>query len=237
MSGTVQDSSGAVVQGATVTIVNNATGESVRAERTNASGFFTVTLLRAGTYNVRVESPNFAVEELRDVTVRATETTRLTATLKVKTVTESAEVQSEAVTVKTTDATTGESMAGQSIRELPLATRNFQQLLATNAGASSSLNSAAQLGRGDVRINVNGGREDNNSYQIDGIGANDPTNGGELAYTPLPSPDSIQEFKVSTSLYDATQGRNGGGNINAVLKSGTLKYHFDVFEYFRTTFS
>jgi hypothetical protein len=235
MSGTVQDSSGAVVQGATVTIVNTATGESIRAERTNAAGFFTVTLLRAGTYNVRVESPNFAVEELRDVTVRATETTRLTATLKVKTVTESAEVQSEAVTVKTTDATTGESMAGQSIRELPLATRNFQQLLATNAGASSSLNSAAQLGRGDVRINVNGGREDNNSYQIDGIGANDPTNGGELAYTPLPSPDSIQEFKVSTSLYDATQGRNGGGNINAVLKSGTLKYHFDVFEYFRNT--
>jgi hypothetical protein len=108
-----------LIQGATVTIVNTATGESIRAERTNASGFFTATLLRAGTYNVRVESPNFAVEELRDVTVRVTETTRLTATLKVKTVTESAEVQSEAVTVKTTDATTGESMAGRSIRELP----------------------------------------------------------------------------------------------------------------------
>ena len=129
----------------------------------------------------------------------------------------------------------GPARAGQTIRELPLATRNFQQLLATNGGSSSSLNSAAQLGRGDVRINVNGGREDNNSYQIDGISANDPTNAGELACTPLPSPDSIQEFEVSTSLYDAAQGHNGGGNINAVLKSGTLNYHFDVFEYFRNT--
>jgi hypothetical protein len=141
----------------------------------------------------------------------------------------------EAALVKTADATTGESLSGQTITELPLATRNFQQLLALSAGASSSLNAAAQLGRGDVRINVNGGREDNNNYQIDGVGANDPTNIGELANTPLPSPDSIQEFRVGTSLYDATQGRNGGGNINAILKSGTLNFHFDVFEYFRNT--
>jgi hypothetical protein len=85
-----------------------------------------------------------------------------------------------------------------------------------------------------VSMNVNGGRDDNNNYQIEGIGANDNSI-GELNNTPLPSPDVIQEFKVSTSLYDATQGRNGGGNINAILKTGGADYHVDAFEYFRNT--
>lgn len=235
ISGTVEDSSGGVVTGAKVEIVSTATNELLRSETTNASGFFTVTLLPAGAYVVRVNAPGLTETSLRDVIVRVTETTRLTISLKAKTIEEKVEVRANVENVKTTDATTGESLGGQTIRELPLATRNFQQLLALSAGASSSLNSAAQLGRGDVRINVNGAREDNNNYQIEGIGANDPTNLGELANTPLPSPDAIQEFKVSTSLYDATQGRNGGGNINAVLKSGTDTVHYDVFEYFRNT--
>jgi len=77
-------------------------------------------------------------------------------------------------------------------------------------------------------MHVNGGREDNNNYLIDGITVADYAF-GELTYTPLPSPDAIEEFKVSTSLYDATQGRNGGGNINATLKSGTSAFHGDPF--------
>lgn len=235
ISGTVQDSSGAVVPNATVQLVSTSTGAVVRTENTNASGLFSFTLLPVDTYTVQVDAPSFAQTTLRNVVVRVTETTRLTVSLKPRSFNEKIEVMAEVAAVKTADATTGESLGGQTIRELPLATRNFQQLLALSAGASSSLNAAAQLGRGDVRINVNGGREDNNNYQIDGIGANDPTNIGELAYTPLPSPDSIQEFKVGTSLYDATQGRNGGGNINAILKSGTTDFHFDVFEYFRNT--
>jgi hypothetical protein len=107
-------------------------------------------------------------------------------------------------------------------------------LLTLSAGASSDLNGASQLGRGEVFIHVNGGREDNNNYLIEGISAADYAF-GELTYTPLPNPDSIEEFKVSTSLYDASQGRNGGGNVNATLKSGTLKFHGDLWEYFRNT--
>jgi hypothetical protein len=144
------------------------------------------------------------------------------------------EVQSQVEQVNTTDATTGQSLGAQTITDLPLATRNFQQLLTLSTGASSDLNNAAQLGRGNVFIHVNGGREDNNNYLIDGITVADYAF-GELTYTPLPSPDSIQEFKVSTSLYDATQGRNGGGNINATLKSGTNHFHGDLWEYFRNT--
>jgi hypothetical protein len=85
-----------------------------------------------------------------------------------------------------------------------------------------------------VFIHVNGGREDNNNYLIDGISVADYAF-GELTYTPLPNPDAIDQFKVSTSLYDATQGRNGGGNVNATLKTGTAQYHGDAWEYFRNT--
>jgi hypothetical protein len=85
-----------------------------------------------------------------------------------------------------------------------------------------------------VRIDVNGGREDNNNYLIEGVSASDYSF-GELTYTPVPNPDDIQEFKVGTSLYDATQGRNGGGNINAILKSGSSSFHGDLWEYFRNT--
>ena len=89
------------------------------------------------------------------------------------------------------------------------------------------------MGRGDVRIIVNGQREDNNNYLIEGISATD-YNVAELTNTPLPNADVIQEFKVQTSLYDATQGRNGGGNINAILKTGTRQYHGDAYEFSAT---
>src|SRR5437879_9894543 len=120
------------------------------------------------------------------------------------------------------------------IRNLPLSTHNFQQLLTLTSGTNSDLNASASLGWGDVRIEVNGQREDNNNYLIEGISATD-YNVAELTNTPLPSPDVVQEFKVQTSLYDATQGRNGGGNINAILKTGTKTFHGSLFEFFRNT--
>ncbi|HEV3307997.1 MAG TPA: carboxypeptidase-like regulatory domain-containing protein [Candidatus Sulfotelmatobacter sp.] len=234
INGIVQDASGAVVANAKVSVTNEATGEVVRQLTTDASGLFTATLLPVGTYSVELTAVGFPLTKFPGVVVRITETTRMTAVLKVNTVKEVVEVQSQVEQVNTTDATTGQSLGAQTITDLPLATRNFQQLLTLSAGASSDLNGAAQLGRGQVYMHVNGGREDNNNYLIDGITVADYAF-GELTFTPLPSPDAIQEFKVSTSLYDATQGRNGGGNINATLKSGTNKFHGDLWEYFRNT--
>ena len=234
ISGVVQDASGAVIANAKVNIKSEATGEDLRQVTTDSSGLFTATLLPVGSYSVEVTAPGFPVTTFPGVVVRITETTRMTASLKVNTVKQVVEVQSQVEQVNTTDATTGQSLGAQTITDLPLATRNFQQLLTLSSGASSDLNGAAQLGRGSVFIHVNGGREDNNNYLIDGITVADYAF-GELTYTPLPSPDAIQEFKVSTSLYDATQGRNGGGNINATLKSGTSSFHGDLWEYFRNT--
>jgi len=234
ISGVVQDQSGATIANAKVSVKSEATGEVLRQVTTDASGLFTATLLPVGNYTVEVNATGFPLTRFPGVVVRITETTRITAALKLGAVKEVVEVQSQAEQVNTTDATTGQSLVAQTITDLPLATRNFQQLLTLSAGASSDLNGAAQLGRGQVYMHVNGGREDNNNYLIDGITVSDYAF-GELTYTPLPSPDSIQEFKVSTSLYDATQGRNGGGNINATLKSGTLQFHGDAWEYFRNT--
>src|SRR5580704_9902939 len=218
ITGTVSDASGAVVASAKVDIVNEATGQVERHLTTDSSGVFTANLLPVGSYRVEVSASGFATTKFPRVVVNITETTRLTASLKVTSVNEVVQVESQVAQVDTTDATTGQSLSNATITELPLATRNFQQLLTLSAGASSDLNNASQLGRGQVYIHVNGGREDNNNYLIEGISVADYSF-GELTYTPLPNPDSIQEFKVSTSLYDATQGRNGGGNINATLKT------------------
>ncbi|MGB8063132.1 MAG: carboxypeptidase-like regulatory domain-containing protein [Candidatus Sulfotelmatobacter sp.] len=234
ISGVVQDTSGAVIAGAQVSILSEATGEILRQPTTDSSGGFTATLLPVGTYSVEVNAKGFPDTKFPGVVVRITETTRMIAALKPATVKQVVEVQSQVEQVNTSDATTGESLGTQTINDLPSATRNFQQLLALSAGASSDLNGAAQLGRGQVYMHVNGGREDNNNYLIDGITVADYAF-GELTYTPLPSPDAIEEFKVSTSLYDASQGRNGGGNINATLKSGTATFHGDLWEYFRNT--
>ncbi|MGA2237276.1 MAG: carboxypeptidase-like regulatory domain-containing protein [Terriglobales bacterium] len=234
IAGAVQDTSGAVIANAKVSVTSDATGEVVRQTKTDTSGLFTATLLPVGAYTVEVNAAGFPVTRFPGVVVRITETTRMTAVIKVSVVKEVVEVQALAEQVDTTDATTGQSISSTTLSTLPLATRNFQQLLDLSAGASSNLNNAAALGRGDVRIDVNGGREDNNNYLIEGVSASDYSF-GELTYTPVPNPDSIQEFKVGTSLYDASQGRNGGGNINAILKSGGSRFHGDLWEYFRNS--
>ncbi len=234
ISGTVQDASGAAIAGARVDIISDATGQSARRVVADSSGLFTAPLLPVGTYTVEVTANGFATTKFPGVIVRITETTRMIAALKPATVMATVEVQYEMPAIETTAATTGESLGNTTITTLPLATRNFQQLLTLSAGASSDLNNASQLGRGQVFIHVNGGREDNNNYLIEGISAADYAF-GELTFTPLPNPDSIQEFKVSTSLYDASQGRNGGGNVNATFKSGASRFHGDLWEYFRNT--
>ena len=234
VTGVVQDSSGAFIANAEVRITNQATKVLERTVKTGADGSFTAPLLPVGTYTVSMQSAGFARSDFSDVVVRVTETTRMTAKLTPQAVQEHIEVQAQVQAIDTTDATTGQALDSGTIRALPLATQNFQQLLTLSTGAQADLNAASQLGRGAVRIQVNGQREDNNNYSIEGISVTD-YNVAELTNTPLPNPDVVQEFKVQTSLYDASQGRNGGGAINAILKSGTNQFHGDAYEFFRNT--
>lgn len=232
INGTVVDASGGIIASATVKITDERTGNLVRTLTTNSAGAFAATLLPPAPYTVVVSANGFGEQRAKGVEVRVTEITTITLTLQPSQVKQEVTVQAEVVTVNTENAVTGQDIDTTTVRSLPLATQNFQQLLTLSTGAQSNLNNASQLGRGDVRIEVNGGREDNNNYLIEGISATD-YNVAELTTTPLPSPDVVQEFKVQTSLYDASQGRNGGGNINAILKSGTNKFHFDAYEFFR----
>jgi len=232
ISGTIVDSSGSVIADAEVQIINSATETLVRKIPAGGDGTFVATLLPPGTYKVVVNKSGFAEAKADGIEVRVTETTKVTVSLKPGSVTETVEITANVTNVETSNATTGQSIGSNAVRTLPLATQNFQQLLTLSAGAQSELNSSTGLGRGDVRIIVNGQREDNNNYLIDGISATD-YNVAQLTNTPLPNPDVIQEFKVQTSLYDATQGRNSGGNINAILKSGTRQFHGDAYEFFR----
>jgi len=232
ITGTVLDRSGGLVPNASIQVIDIGTGQVVRLLTGGGNGTFTATLLPPANYRVVVNAPGFAEARATEVAVRVTETTTINFTLQPSSVTEKVEVSAQVVSVNTENATTGQTIEQQVIGGLPLATRNFQQLLTLSSGASSTLNNSEQLGRGTVRINVNGQRGDNNNYLIEGISATD-NNVGELTNTPLPSPDVIQEFKVQTSLYDASQGRNGGGMVNAVLRTGTNEWHGDAFEFFR----
>ncbi len=234
ITGTVQDPSGAVIANAEVRIANQDTNVLERTVTTGPDGTFTAPLLPVGTYTVSIQSAGFAEGKLTNIVVRVTETTRMIAKLSTKAVQQKIEVEAAVQAIDTSDATTGQAIESATIRSLPLATQNFQQLLTLSTGAQSDLNAAAQLGRGNVRIQVNGQREDNNNYLIEGISVTD-YNVAELTNTPLPNPDVIQEFKVQTSLYDASQGRNGGGNINAMLKTGADAFHGDAYEFFRNT--
>jgi hypothetical protein len=232
ISGTVLDVNGGSVADADVQIINAATNLLVRKLNTGADGTFVATLLPPGSYLVVVNKPGFAEARTNGIEVRVTETTRFGVTLKPGAVTEKIEISAQVATVETTNATTGQSIGEQTVRDLPLATQNYQQLLTLSTGSYSELNASAQLGRGTTKVFVNGQREDNNNYLIEGISATD-YNVAQNYYVPLPNPDVIQEFRVQTSLYDATQGRNGGANVNAVLRSGSSNLHGDAYEFFR----
>lgn len=208
ISGLVVDTSGGSIADAEVQVIEARTETVQRKLSTNTDGVFVATLLPPGTYSVVVNKSGFAEAKATEMEVRVTETTRVTITLKPGAVSEKVEITAQVTTVETTNATTGQSLGTATVRELPLATQNYQQLLTLSSGAQSDLNAAAQLGRGNVKLFVNGQREDNNNYLIEGISATD-YNVAQATYVPLPNPDVIQEFKVQTSLYDASQGRDG----------------------------
>src|SRR5256885_13103599 len=232
ISGAVLDSGGGSVAGADVQIINTATDTVTRKVATGTDGTFVAPLLPPGGYYVVVNKSGFSQAKVSGIEVLVTETTKIAITLKPGAVSKKVEISPQITSVETTNATTGQSLGTETVRELPLATQNYQQLLTLSTGAQSELNASAQLGRGNVRIIVNGQCEDNNNYLIEGISATD-YNVAQATNVPLRNPDVVQEFKVQTSLYDASQGRNGGGNVNAILKSGTKTFHGDAYEFFR----
>jgi Carboxypeptidase regulatory-like domain len=232
ISGSIKDEKGAAVTGAQVEIINAGTGVTERTTTSDAGGNFTVTQLPPGTYKLLITAAGFSKTEVPDVKVNVTEITSVNVPLKVGQITESVTVVEAASQIQLNSATTGQTLQSTTINALPLATRNFLTLLTLSTGANTEMFQSDALGRGAVTINVNGQRPVNNNYQLEGINAND-INLPILDNVPLPNPSTVQEFKTQTSLYDASQGRNGGGNIQVALKSGTNEFHGDGFFFLR----
>ena len=129
----------------------------------------------------------------------------------------------------------------QAVQNMPLSARNYTQILGLEAGANGGANNATALGKGTLDMAVNGNGIDQNNFQMDGIsvvnafGAGVAGDSGIYVGIPIPNPDAIQEFKVQTSTYDASYGRNPGANVNVVTKSGTNAFHGTLFEFFRNS--
>ena len=232
ITGTVSDQKGGAISGATIVVTNVATGHKEREVVSTGAGTFNVPSLPPSHYSLEITATGFSRLVRNNVLVQVTETASVSVTLSVGQVTETLTVHDVTPPVELTSATTGETISAETASTLPLSTRNFLTLLTLSAGANTELFDSAALGRGQVTINVNGQRPTNNNFQLEGVNAND-VNLPILDNVPLPNPDTIEEFKTQTSLYDASSGRNGGGNVQVNLKSGTAHFHGDAFEFFR----
>ena len=229
VSGVVTDPSGAVVGAATVS-VTSAAGVA-RQVSTDDEGRYIVPLLPPGAYRVAAQKSGFADTVIEDVAVRITATTDIDIALRMEQRKESIEVTSEPL-VRTDTPARGAVIQSSTIQQLPLVTRNFQQLLTLTPGASSSVPNSSELGRGDSVFNVNGQRTLSNSIVINGVDASS-IGTGSTPNLAVPSTDALEEFIVQTSFYDASQGRNAGSVVAAVTKSGSNLVHGDVYEFLR----
>ena len=228
LSGTVTDQNGAIVSGASVKITSVDTNFS-RTATTNEEGIYSFQLLPVGRYTVEITAQNFQPFKAEAV-VNVTQTTVVDAQLGVTTTTTTVNVEAPVIQLETSQQ--GRTIEGETIRQLPLPTRNFQQLLTLQAGAQSSVSNTTELGRGDATISVNGQRTTSNSVRINGVDANSiGTN--STPNIAVPATDSLQEFVVQTSLYDASNGRNAGGNVEAITRSGSNDFRGNLYYFLR----
>ncbi|HTC91183.1 MAG TPA: carboxypeptidase-like regulatory domain-containing protein [Bryobacteraceae bacterium] len=240
LTGTVTDASGAVVPAVTVTLRNAETNQA-RSVITGSDGTYKFTLLPPGSYDVRFSAAGFKTAEVAGVNVNVTETPEVNRSLEVGAQTDQVTVEASAETLQTTSSALGTTVGTRSVTNLPLTTRNYTQILGMSAGANVSVNNASLLGKGSQDVSVNGANINQNNYQMDGVnidnfaGAGLGADSGIYVGIGIPNPDALQEFKIQTSTYDASYGRNPGANVNVVTKSGTNSIHGSLFEFFRNT--
>jgi len=226
ITGVVTDTGGALVQGATVDVINESTAKSERTATTTSDGGFSITLLKPGTYRLEITAPNFKKAVVAPVQVRIGESTRQDVTLEAGRIEEIVNVEASASLINPSSAVTGQPLGSETLRQLPLASPNFLFLLSLSAGTASEPTDVRSAGRGTADVNVNGGRTTNNSISLEGINVND-FNLAHFDTVPLPNPSTLEEMKVSTSLYDASQGSKGGGALGLVIKSGSKDFHWE----------
>src|SRR5271165_363166 len=235
LTGTVTDSSGAVIAGANVLVHSEETGADIRSVTTSDTGSFNITNLPAGRYTVTVKNSGFQSFVANGVILNVAEKHTLDVELKTGKLSETVEVTAENVQIQTTTAEESGTVTGEQVRELALNNRNFEQLVLIQPGVVNQLGDEPGFGlSSNTTISVNGARAGANNWTVDGADINDSGSNGTLLNTP--SIDAIQEFTLERSNYDAAFGRSGGGQIVVATKSGTNTFHGSAYEFNRNNY-
>jgi hypothetical protein len=236
LRGTITDQTGAAVVGAKVTLINAAQGLQ-REMKSSPTGEYEFLALPPGTYGLTVEMAGFRKFEHKNLQLLVNSPATVNTALEIGATSETVEVSAQAVTLNTADASIGVAFGENQIRQLPLEGRNVPDLLSLQAGVLYTGNRADINPDIDTRNGaVNGARSDQSNITLDGIPVND---GGGHAFTSiLPATlDSVQEFRVTTTGYNADQGSSSGAQVALVTKSGTNDFHGSAYEYNRNTYT
>ena len=240
LAGRITDPSNLAVPHAALTLVNEDTGQT-RVSLAGGDGGYRFGMLPPAVYRLKFSAPGFRTAVLAGLKVTVTETLQVDGRLELGERTDEVRVEGAAPAIETQSATQGTTVGPRAVTGLPLTNRNYTQIIGLSAGSSAGVNNASAFGRASQDVSVNGATPEQNSYQMDGASVNNLASTGTAAdnsiYTGIgiPNPDSIQEFKIQTSLYDASYGRNPGANVNVVTRSGTNRWHGSLFEFFRDT--
>jgi hypothetical protein len=234
ITGVVQDSSGAVIPGAKITITDTDTG--LAFQRTaNGSGNYIFSPLKIGNYTLSASAPGFQTTSQENVHLDIQQRLNIVLTLKPGAASESVTVSAEAPLEQTQDAAVGQVISAQTINDTPLNGRNWVYIAQLTAGVSPPFGNTRGSGTGDFL--ANGQNAEQNNFILDGVDNNtnliDFLNGS--SYVMRPPPDALAEFSLQTSDFSAEFGHSAGAVLNASIKSGTNQIHGDVWEYFRNT--
>ena len=240
ITGSVVDPSAAPIRGATVEAKDMERG-TVYSAQTNDAGVFNILRIPVGTYQVTATATGFDSAKYPPFTLVLNQTARLSFQMKVGKVTETVEVTGTAPVLQTEDAKVSTIFDSNTVSGLALTTRNYIQLTLLSPGVvttdPSTMNYGSQTAEGAVsgggRPYINGNREEDNNFLLDGVDNNQASD-NLTGY--MPSPDAIDEFNLISQNASAEFGNYAGGIINATIKSGTNSFHGDVFEFFRNDY-
>jgi hypothetical protein len=225
LTGLVADQSGALVAGASVTVTKLAT-KVRRTVSTDEGGRWRAAALDVGTYNVTIEAAGFKKAIVDNVEVEAAIPRTVDISLQPGAIDESVNVVGGTEVLQRETAATFRQLNSVELQEVPSSTRSFTHLLSAEGGVSADLPPVLTNSNGNLSPSVNGLRTTSNSLQFNGIDATNITsNEGSLTDNISPAPETLQEVKLQTSLYDASTGRSGGGNFQLITKSGGNDFH------------
>lgn len=235
--GRITDSQGAVIPGATITLLHAATNQA-RTVVSNDEGQYLLPLIPPGEYKLTVEKPGFSKHQRDRILLQVNDNVKLDVMLEVGEITTTLTVEASPVSVDTSSPTIKETVDSKRVVELPLNGRNLADLtllvpgVQPATGVNGDLLSNSRGPSGQKQLSVNGSRLNNLKYTLDGGDNNDGLFNLNL---PFPFPDAVQEFSVQTSNAGLEIGKSSAGAVNIVTKSGTNEYHGNGFWFIRNT--